>query len=66
MSEHPFVDTDFHKSDRSGNLGCVEAAITRHTPSSVGLRDSVHPRDTVLLLSNREWIAFTTGLDRLK
>ncbi|TDQ52175.1 DUF397 domain-containing protein [Actinorugispora endophytica] len=62
MTDHPFTDADFHKSDRSGDVGCVEAAITHHIPEIVGLRDSIHPHSTVLAFSNREWLAFTTGL----
>ncbi|GAA3981865.1 DUF397 domain-containing protein [Thermobifida alba] len=63
MNDHPFTDADFRKSDRSGDYGCVEAAITHHTPNIIGLRDSVHPYQTVLCFSPREWTAFTAGLD---
>lgn len=62
MVDHPFTDTDFRKSDRSGDVGCVEVALTRHTPDTVGLRDSVHPRGVVLCLSTREWAVFAAGV----
>ncbi|MEY9210951.1 DUF397 domain-containing protein [Thermobifida halotolerans] len=65
MTDHPFTDADFRKSDRSGDFGCVEAAITHHTPDTIGLRDSVHPRQTVLCFSPKEWTAFTAGLNKL-
>lgn len=62
MSDHSFADTDFRKSDRSGDIGCVEVAITAHCPETVGLRDSVHPRSAVLAFRREEWVAFTAEL----
>lgn len=65
MIDHPFNDTDFRKSDRSGDIGCVELAITVHTPETIGLRDSVHPQAAVFTFSTREWASFAAGLDDL-
>ncbi len=65
MASRPFADTDFRKSDRSGDIGCVEVAITRYTPDLIGLRDSVHPRQVVLCFSRKEWAAFAAGLDAM-
>jgi hypothetical protein len=56
-----FEDSDFRKAGGSGSGDCVEVAITRHTPGTIGVRDSKNPKEAVVLLTPTEWIAFTCG-----
>lgn len=62
-----FDDSDFRKASGSGSGDCVEVAITRHTPDTIGLRDSKNPREALVLLTAAEWRAFirTARGDRL-
>ncbi|MFD6095245.1 DUF397 domain-containing protein [Nocardiopsis flavescens] len=59
-----FEDSDFRKAGGSGSGDCVEVAITRHTPDTIGVRDSKNPREALVLLTPGEWLAFTRGTVR--
>jgi hypothetical protein len=59
--QHDLSHAVWTKSSHSGpNGNCVEVA--RNLPGIVAVRDSKNPDGSVLILTHREWMAFTAGV----
>jgi hypothetical protein len=61
MQQNPFDSAAFRKASDSGNLGCVEIAIT---PGAIGVRDSKDQAGPVLAFTEHEWRVFTAAVKR--
>ena len=59
MNRKALETATFHKATGSGDVGCVEVAITE---GAIGLRDSKnHGHGPVLAFTEHEWACFIEG-----